>query len=183
MSIKVPDGGVLHCDSYFSALQWTTNGCSFHSEAKVLPLAHYDMIVGMDWLESFSPMKVDWKQKWLLIPYQGSTALLQGIQSSIPEFSVVKICVVLLVDGKAVQLEVPPNLHALLEEFSAVFQPPLGLPPTRACDHSIPLVPGATPVNFRPYRYPLLLRMKLRNKLLGCCKLVSFSIVSVPFLL
>lgn len=30
----------------------------------------------------------------------------------------------------------------------------MGLPPTRTCDHQIPLVPDAKPVNSRPYRYP-----------------------------
>jgi hypothetical protein len=30
-----------------------------------LPLSFYDIIVGMDWLERFSPMKVDWKLKWM----------------------------------------------------------------------------------------------------------------------
>lgn len=34
-----------------------------------------------------------------------------------------------------------------------MFQVPTELPPSRACDHSIPLIPGATPVNVRPYRF------------------------------
>ncbi|WVZ49071.1 hypothetical protein U9M48_000452 [Paspalum notatum var. saurae] len=63
--------------------------------AKPLSLAHYDMIIGMDWLEQFSPMK----------------------------------------------------------EFASVFEVPTELPPSRSCDHSIPLIAGAQPVNIRPYRY------------------------------
>jgi hypothetical protein len=31
---------------------------------------------------------------------------------------------------------------------------PNSLPPKRACDHTIPLIEGATPVNIRAYRYP-----------------------------
>lgn len=31
---------------------------------------------------------------------------------------------------------------------------PDSLPPKRACDHAIPLISGATPVNIRAYRYP-----------------------------
>ena len=31
--------------------------------------------------------------------------------------------------------------------------PPQGLPPRRACDHWIPLLPGAQPINIRPYRH------------------------------
>jgi hypothetical protein len=37
---------------------WSIQGYEFHSNLKVLPLASYDMILGMDWLEAFSPMKV-----------------------------------------------------------------------------------------------------------------------------
>ena len=44
----------------------------------MLPLTAYDIIIGMDWLEAFSPMTVHWQQKWLQIPYQGKMVLLQG---------------------------------------------------------------------------------------------------------
>lgn len=46
-----------------------------------------------------------------------------------------------------------PELAALLAEFSFLFAPLSALPPQRACDHVIPLVPGAKPVYVRPYRY------------------------------
>lgn len=45
-------------------------------------------------------------------------------------------------------------VQPLLIEFSDLFQNPTGLPPSRACDHEIPLVLGAQPVFIRPYRYP-----------------------------
>lgn len=34
-----------------------------------------------------------------------------------------------------------------------MFDEPSGLPPAREFDHAIPLIPGAQPVNLRPYRY------------------------------
>lgn len=37
--------------------------------------------------------------------------------------------------------------------FAHVFDEPSSLPPSRAFDHSIPLMTGALPVNVRPYRY------------------------------
>ena len=46
----------------------------------------------------------------------------------------------------------PAEIAATLSELH-VFQEPEGLPPPRLFDHSIPLVPGARPVNLRPYRY------------------------------
>ncbi|XP_019171199.1 PREDICTED: uncharacterized protein LOC109166765 [Ipomoea nil] len=45
------------------------------------------------------------------------------------------------------------ELTLLLQEFQDVFAEPTDLPPPRVLDHSIPLVPGAKPVNMGPYRY------------------------------
>lgn len=45
------------------------------------------------------------------------------------------------------QLTVHPLVQLILDEFASVFAEPTGLPPRHACDHSIPLVPGAQPVS------------------------------------
>ena len=50
----------------------------------------------------------------------------------------------------------PAAITQLLQEFQSVFEPLQGYPPERAFAHDIPLIPGAAPVNVRPYRYPLL---------------------------
>lgn len=39
-------------------------------------MASFDVVVGMDWLEIFSPMKVHWQEKWISIPYQGNPTVL-----------------------------------------------------------------------------------------------------------
>ena len=49
-------------------------------------------------------------------------------------------------------LVVPPQVSALVQLYDSVFQEPADLPPQRPEDHPIPLVPGAQPVNIRPYR-------------------------------
>lgn len=46
-----------------------------------------------------------------------------------------------------------PKIQQLLHQFSHVFEPITSLPPSRRCDHTIPLIQGARPVNIRPYRY------------------------------
>jgi len=48
----------------------------------------------------------------------------------------------------------PSDIQYILDAFSQVFTVPDSLPPKRACDHAIPLISGATPVNIRAYRYP-----------------------------
>jgi hypothetical protein len=44
------------------------------------------------------------------------------------------------------------GVQQLLQQFTNIFQKPVGLPPHRDCDHSIPTIPGANPPNLRPYR-------------------------------
>jgi hypothetical protein len=45
------------------------------------------------------------------------------------------------------------EIQQLLQNYAGLFDPPTQLPPSRDCDHSIPLVPGAAPVFSRPYRF------------------------------
>jgi hypothetical protein len=57
--VQVANGQVLQCSSVLQAAEWSVQGITFVSDLKVLPLPYYDMIIGMDWLECHSPMKVD----------------------------------------------------------------------------------------------------------------------------
>lgn len=59
----------------------------------------------------------------------------------------------------------PPEIQKLLQQFDDVFAPPTGLPPVRACDHQIPLVPGAKPVYIRPYRYAPALKDEIERQI------------------
>jgi hypothetical protein len=51
-------------------------------DAKILDLAVYDLILGMDWLEQPRPMTCDWLLKWNEFDYQGFRVRLQGIVPS-----------------------------------------------------------------------------------------------------
>lgn len=109
----------------------------------VLPLQSYDMILGMDWLEHFSPMKVHWRHKWMVIPYQGSTVVLQGILLEFAKELLLQITSVQLQPSPAPTDALPDGIAKLLVQFEVVFSNPTSLPPVRECDHSIPLIPGA----------------------------------------
>lgn len=144
-------------------------GFPFSGDLRILPLHHYDLIVGMDWLEAFSPMKVDWKFKWLSIPFKGSQVFLQGIvEDNYPEL-LVHISEFCHISSAASQQELnsdqlPAPIAALLKEFDVLFVPPTELPPPRSCDHVIPLIPGAKPVYVRPYRYPPALKDEIESQ-------------------
>ncbi|CAD6202725.1 unnamed protein product [Miscanthus lutarioriparius] len=56
--VQVAGGGVLQSSLLLRQVQWTMGSCSFHTNFRVLPLGNFDAILGMDWLESYSPMQV-----------------------------------------------------------------------------------------------------------------------------
>jgi len=72
IAVQVANGEQLLCQTEFLNMHWSVHSCAFSSTLKVLPLQHYDMILGMEWLERFSPMQIHWSDKWTLLPYKGS---------------------------------------------------------------------------------------------------------------
>jgi hypothetical protein len=158
VTVQVANGQVVRCVQVFNQIAWSIQEVQFVSNFKVLPLPYYDVILGMDWLELHSPMHVDWLNKWMTITIAGKQVQLQGLQPSLPTQSVLELC---LVDAAATegdhncwtQQDLPAPIQQLLASFDQLFQEPQELPPSRSCDHSIPLIPSAQPVNVRPYRF------------------------------
>ena len=79
MSLAVAGGGVLQYNSILQGCSWNYGSVEFASDFRILPLAIYDGIIGLDWLAKHSPMQVDWVQKWMSFTYQGQVANLQGL--------------------------------------------------------------------------------------------------------
>jgi hypothetical protein len=79
----VANGTSVQCLCHLAQAQWEVQGIQFISNCKVLPLQHYDMILGFDWLEQFSSLKIHWVDKWISIPYGASTVVIQGILSEL----------------------------------------------------------------------------------------------------
>lgn len=124
------------------------------------------MVVGMDWLESYSPILVHWAAKWLTIPYQGSTIKLIGLHNDSAQCSVLELCNLedLPEQYQLLLQPLPVQLQSLLSRFSHIFALPHGLPPARDCDHHIPLIPGAQPFQVRPHRYAPALKSKIEKQ-------------------
>jgi len=83
MSVKVADGATLACSHEVVNCSWTAQGVMFTTTFKILPLQCYDAILGMEWLETFSPMQIQWKEKWLSFNHQNSTIRLHGVQDAV----------------------------------------------------------------------------------------------------
>lgn len=172
IKVKVADGGILLCTHEVKFCDWLIQGTQFKTTFKILPLKCYDAILGMDWLERFSPMEVQWVEKWISFLYQGKKIKLQGLKDRIengPPISGDQLyamqkqediwCVVQVyaIESPEQQVEkgetMSPQMQALLESNNDLFAEPSCLPPSRSFDHTIPLLKGAQPFRIRPYRY------------------------------
>lgn len=80
--------------------------------------------------------------------------MLQGITAPQPGDLVFQLLAVDLQGSASEPLDLPTEISEILLQFPEVFKIPDSLPPKRSCDHAIPLVSGASPVNIRAYRYP-----------------------------
>lgn len=168
VSVKVADGVVLYCAGYIPQCQWTTQQQKFTTDLRILSLGCYDMVIGMDWLESCGPMLVDWVEKTLQFTHQGQKIQLTGLRSEVEQIAQISmaqleemeqtnsvVCVVMIgaTEQEVSASSLPPSIQRLLEEFETVFEELVGLPERKPWDHKIPLLPGTKPVNIRPYRY------------------------------
>ncbi|XP_035816605.1 ataxin isoform X2 [Zea mays] len=84
VSVQVADGGLLQCYCQLLGAKWMVQQCEFSTNFRVLDISAYNVIVDMDWLSSYSSMKVHWAQWWVIIPYQGSFVLLHGCSAVLP---------------------------------------------------------------------------------------------------
>jgi hypothetical protein len=62
------------------------------------------------------------------------------------------------------QIALQPKIQSVVDSFSGLFADPTGLPPSRPCNHSIPLIPSAQLVFTKPYHYPLALKDEIEGQ-------------------
>lgn len=171
----------------------------------MLELGAYDAVLGMDWLDSFSPMNCHWKQKHISFDYKGNWITLQGItpQSTPPPEQMDVNLLQQLYDNNEIwalaslehvsdtttpeSANVYPSVQTVLLEFDDVFAEPRGLPPHRQYDHAIMLEEGAKPSNSKPYRYSPLQKDEIERQVTEMLKsgviVHSMSPYAAPVLL
>lgn len=89
MQVKVANGQVLSCTHELQNCEVIIQRQCFSMDLKILPLQYYDMILGMNWLEIYNPMKVHWSEKWMSFLYQDKKIKLQGLRSSLHEINII----------------------------------------------------------------------------------------------
>lgn len=166
--VQVADGSSHRCTSFIPQCAWTSMGHTFRTDLKILPLGSYDAILGMDWLECHNP-NIDWVAKTLQLQSDKGPVTLTGhtsgnVQcSAISASELTSLCRtgaaahlihIYAINGEVHTDEiVPEEIQQVLTQFHDVFEESKDLPPRRDCDHRIPLMPGAQPVNIRAYRH------------------------------
>jgi hypothetical protein len=159
---------------------WLFQGHTFTTDVRVLPLQCYDLVLGMDWLEAHSPMWVHGKRKIMSFSHNSMRIALYGAKPKVQshlKISGKKLKGLLRKGGVAQVLQlspvlttepqdtIPTNIHTLLNQYDTLFQEPKHLPPERSMDHHIPLIPEATPLNVKPYRYNPSQKDEIENQL------------------
>lgn len=135
---------------------------SLHCRVQCIPttLQHYDLVLGKPWLTEYNP-NVNWKLNVVHLLKDSTTHVLLGSsRSGLPKYLVSalqaekllgksKECYIIKLHSLSLGQEGNadrPELERLLQEFNDILSGlPDGLPPARAGDHTINLVPGSNP--------------------------------------
>jgi hypothetical protein len=86
------------------------------------------MIIGTDWLEAFSPMKVDWHDKWMKIPYGLDHIVLRGLLPDFEQSTLPQLCHIASSVSSTDSSVVPPAVQQLIDEYVDLFKNPLSSP-------------------------------------------------------
>jgi hypothetical protein len=150
LSVKVANGERLQSYGAYKATTITIQGESFVVDCYTLPLEGFDVILGIQWLQSLGPITWDFKALSMAFVREGHSVRFIGC------------------GGTPCSLySVQPTdnlLDTLLTAYEDIFDEPRGLPPQRQHDHSVHLLPGTAPVAIRPYRYPQLLKDEVERQ-------------------
>lgn len=121
-----------------------------------------DAVLGVEWLESFGEVRVDWKISTLKINIDGKLVCLKGDPSLSKSQITLKTMKggnhgYLVEFGEMTLVEqsikpVPEEIQALLKEYKDVCEMRSTLPSTQFRDHAIQIKLGEQPPNVRPYR-------------------------------
>lgn len=179
-AVTVADGNHISCNHVCKNFSWGMDTREFKTEVMLISLGSCDMVLGIQWLSTLGPIYWDFKQLKMEFIYNDIPVSLKGIPSqklkvlegkpSVKLLSNASQLCMLQVVQKQESTSKPmciaavggtggslyPELESLKDKYSSVFEEPQDLPPKRGVhDHQIPLAPGYSPVNIRPYRYPL----------------------------
>lgn len=164
----------LICSELAPDAELRIQGHSLRMDLHILAIHDPDVIQGLAWLSSLQRVTNDYAAGTLEFQNRGRPICLKVAPRIPRKVSAHTFAAIMLHQeaGECFELlqleESGPTSSASLDlsedlstairetllEHAAVFAVPTGLPPSRAFDHRIHLLPNTKPVNVRPYRYP-----------------------------
>lgn len=139
----------------------------FSTNFYVLQVSGCEVVLGAIWLKTLGDILWNFETMRMRFAFQGMVYSLQGLTE--PQTSIVSCKTMhklLKKEKEAVLVQVSlhttsvhntvvhPEIQSLIQKYQDVFAAPTSLPPARAQDHRIELLPNTPPINVRPYRYP-----------------------------
>jgi hypothetical protein len=153
INVTVANGDKVPAVGVFRDATFTIAGEAFCADVFVLPLGGYDMVLGTDWLATLGPILWDFGRHVMSFWRNNHRVRWHGVAG--PGAPQLRLC----------SIEATRELlDLLLAKFQDVFATPTGLPPPRARDHRIHLLPETALVAVRPYRYPQLQKDELERQ-------------------
>jgi len=168
--VQVAGGGFLETGAFLKNCKYSIHGEKFQNNFQLLPLKGYDVILGCDWILSHSPLNLDLQKRQVSInkdnkytvtfpdnhiPSLHSLFSLEKSQQVHTHGILADVLAIRYMSEHSSQNSQSTSVVAnILQQYSNIFKEPDYLPPSRPCDHSIPLQPGSNPPNVRPYRVP-----------------------------
>ncbi|XP_068641904.1 uncharacterized protein [Aristolochia californica] len=153
-SVSVANGEKVPSYWVSRAVMFTIDNHHFSAEFFIIPLAGFDMVLGVKWLQTLGSILWDFAALTMSFVVANNKVTLQGRKTEGPVH----------LHGLQQPTSVDNDLDNLLEHFQDHFQEPITLPPLRHCDHRISLKVGSEVVVVRPYRYPYLQKDKIEHQ-------------------
>ncbi|XP_072960047.1 uncharacterized protein [Typha angustifolia] len=167
--VIIGDGTMLRTEGICRKVQLHIQGHTFQIDFYPLALRGVDIVLGVQWLRNLGPVTLNFTIMAMEFRYEGNSIQLKaasnkelfGVLQSLEGLSKPgrRGFLMQLIEGTQNMEDstpLPVDLKAILQEFKDVFQQPHGLPPPRAQDHRIEILPRAGLANVRPYQYPFI---------------------------
>jgi hypothetical protein len=161
LGVTVANGDRVTCRGLLKQAAIMIDTENFLVDLHAIPLGGFDVVLGTRFLKTLGPIVWDFTTQWMSFWHTDHRVEWTGLGSS-GRPAHLHVC-----EGRAL-------LDSLLAAFSDVFAEPQGLPPPRAHDHHIHLIPGTQPVAIRPYRYPAIQKDELERQ---CAEMLARGLI------
>ena len=174
LRVMVGNGHTLDCDTVSPQITLTIQTHPFTLDLLHLPICGADIVLGVQWLKLLGPVTTDFATLTMSFTYLGrpltlfadvppkpSLASAHQLKRLANTHSISALFHITPLPAHSPPLPsdqhpqpLPEPITAVLTRYSSIFSEPTQLPPPRTIQHHIHLLPTASPVNVRPYRYP-----------------------------